>query len=357
MDYKNDWIKTRERFSAFWNNEIIDRCCVSVTAPKNGSNFIYEALPKKAEDKLKYWTDGEWILKRNLAYFENTCFYGDAFPQVTLNFGAAGSAGFFKNVRHQFEDTIWFFPFIKDYETDLLEFDPNSFLYRKTIDVAQYLVNESKGSFFVSTPDISGNIDSLAHMRGSDNILMDMMTDEDIVVEALKKIQDVRTKTSNEVFKIVTANNDGGSCIGWLNTWGEGKHDQMQCDLSVMISPQMFEEFAMPELKAQSAWLDHPLYHFDGIEQIRHLDMLLSIKKLEAIQWTCVEGQPSPLEFIPVLQKIQQAGKKIVMWIKPEELEPLMQQLSSKGLLLLLKASSEDEAKAIVHKAEKLTHE
>lgn len=261
-----------------------------------------------------------------------------------------GSKGFYNN-------TLWFYPFIKNLSKDTLDFDPESFLYRKTIDLAQYLVNESKGDFFVSMPDVNGNADVLAHLRGTENLMMDMYDEEEWVMKSLNILQDIWVKTLEEVYHIVKDNNDGGCTIGWLNTWAKGRHAQMQCDLSVMISTDMFSKYIMPELTAKSKWMDHSLYHFDGFEQTRHLDMLLSIEDLDVIQWTCVAGQPSPVEFIPVLKKIQDAGKKLLIMIKPDELAPLMENLSSKGLFLILSAPSEQDADEILKKAQKLTHE
>ena len=177
------------------------------------------------------------------------------------------------------------------------------------------------------------------------------------VQQALSKIQQVWLNAMQQMYEITSPNNEGGCTIGWLDTWSPGKHGQMQCDLSVMISPDMFHEFIMPELRSQTEWMDNALYHFDGVDQIKHLDALLSIEKLKMIQWTCVEGQPSPIEFIPILKKIQEAGKGLLIKIKKEELEPLMEELSSKGLYLQLTASTEEEAKSIIRKVESLTHD
>lgn len=356
MKYAKDWDKTKERFMGFWNLEIIDRCCISIVAPKN-KDLNFQVIPEKREDKIKFWTDGEWIAKRNRSTFENRYFCGDAFPKIPIDLGASGHAGYFKNARCQFEDTVWFFPFINDYSKDQIEFDEKGFLYQKTIELAKFLVNDSKGDYIVGMTDSSGNADALAHIRGSENLLMDLFDDEDSVKAALKKIQDVWLKTNETVYSIVKDNNDGGCCISWLSTWAPGRHAQIQSDMSVMISPDDYNKFILPELQAQTEWMDHSLYHFDGIEQIRHLNTLLSLPKLSAIQWTCVEGQPSPLEFIPVLKKIQAAGKSLILRVNPDELEPIMKQLSSKGLLLLVDADSPDEADRMLDLVTRLTHE
>lgn len=248
MDYRDNWEKSRDRLNAFMKGELLDRCCVSIVAPKKGRTNSVTPLPEKYEDKIRYWTDGELILKRYTSFFENTYFGGEAFPQIFPDLGAAGTAGFFKNIRCQFENTVWFFPFIEEWKENLMEFDSDSFLYKKTLELVRYFVDESKGRYFVSMPDLSGNADALAHMRGSEKLLMDMLTNTDAVHKAMGKIFEVWKKASGEVFDIVRDNNDGGSCIGWLDTWSAGRHDQLQCDLSVMISPQLFDEFIIPEL-------------------------------------------------------------------------------------------------------------
>ena len=59
-----------------------------------------------------------------------------------------------------------------------------------------------------------------------------------------------------------------------------------------MISPKLFEELVMYELETQSQWLDYALYHLDGEQQVKHLDRILSVKGINAVQWTNVAGQP-----------------------------------------------------------------
>ena len=160
-----------------------------------------------------------------------------------------------------------------------------------------------------------------------------------------------------DVRNITKDNNQGGGCVGWLSTWAPGYHAQMQCDLSVMISNSMFKEFILPELQTQCDMLEYPLYHFDGIEQLRHLDDLLSIPNLKTIQWTQVVGQPPVTDFIPALQKIQAAGKNLHIAVDSRQIRPLMENLSSKGLYLTTWANSKDEADTIVKDVTRWTHD
>ena len=88
-----------------------------------------------------------------------------------------------------------------------------------------------------------------------------------------------------------------------------------------------------------------------------HLDDLLSIPRLNAIQWTGVTGQPPPSHFIPELQKSQAAGKGLVINTSADQIEPLMTNLSSKGLFLKIYVGSKDEAEYAFKLIEKLTRE
>lgn len=364
MKFKDDWSKAKERLTAFWENELIDRCCLSVVAPRDGAVYEEPVLPESMEDKIKWWSDMDVRVKLARTHIEKTYYGGEAFPQAFTYFGAAGHAGFFKGANFGIGDikdsghgNLWFFPRLQDRSTKPLEFDPDALLFTKTIELAKALVEDSGGDYFVSQPDISGNVDALAHLRGSDTVLMDMMTEKEAVHTDLEKIQAAWLLASERVYQITRENNEGGQTIGWMNTWARGRHAQLQSDISVMISPDLFDEFVLPELKEQSAWMDRALYHFDGADQTKHLDKLLSIDTLHAIQWTNVEGQREPMYFIDTLKKIQSAGKGLLMLVKPEWIEPLMKELSSKGLYLVTAAPTEELANDMIKMVSKLTRE
>jgi|LSQX01.1.fsa_nt_gb hypothetical protein len=355
MKYIEDWDKRKERHTAFWHGELLDRCLCSVTSVRDGGAFGHFPLPDTEEKRRKWWTDADSILERNLNWFENTYYAGDSLPILIHDLGPAGHAGYFKNVRLRFDGTIWFEADIEDYNE--LTFDPDSFLYKKTVSLAKKYVEVAKGDFIVSMPDAVGALDALSHLRRPENLLMDMVERPDEVKIGLEKVQCVWEKVYTEMYDIVLDNNDGGSSVGWLNTWAPGRLGQLQCDLSVMISPKLFEEFVLYELETQSQWLDYALYHLDGEEQVKHLDLILSVKDINAIQWTNVAGQPGPTHYIPVFKRIQEAGKGLILHVTPDEIPTIMENLSSRGLYLLTWTNTQDEADDLVKAIEKMTHD
>ena len=353
MRYKSDWDMAKKRFEAFWNRDIVDRCCVSVKAVGKFDDPLGHLEAEEA--RVRKWTDPELIIRRSRLQMEHTYYGGEAFPAIFVNLGASGHAGYFKGEKHYLENSVWFFPSLTD--PNALEFDENSFMYRKTLELTKAYVEDSRGDYMVSMPDNSGNIDALSHLMGPEELLPAMIEDPEAVQGALRKIQKVYERIHREAFELIRHVNEGGSCIDWLSTWAPGFHAQMQSDASVMISNPMFKEFIVPELRAQCDLLEYPLYHFDGIEQIRHLDDLLALPNLRAIQWTQVAGQPPCTEFFPELKKIQAAGKNLVIIVQPEQIEPIMENLSSRGLLLVTYVPTKEDADAVIRKVSRLTHE
>ena len=360
MFYNSNWEKTKERFDAFWHQEMIDRCCIAISVPEE-SHRLYNSSSIKYNESDRF--DAEYLLKQSLEDFENTYFAGDAFALLRYDLGPSGHAGFFKNAKLRFHADAngkihtWYEPSILDWKTDQIEFDENSFLYNVFIEGTEYLAVEAKGRFVIAMPDSSGNIDALAYLRGNENLMMDLIEAENDVIRALETIQKVWLDTTEWFHQKVTANNDGGNCISWLSTYAKGRHQQIQCDESVMFSSEMFDKFAVPEIKAKIDWADHSLYHFDGIEQIRHLDSLLGMKDLSAIQWTPVTGQPGAENYLPELKKIQAAGKSLVLHVNVDNIAFFLDHLSSKGLFLISYTDSKEAADYMVKTAEKRSKE
>ena len=90
----------------------------------------------------------------------------------------------------------------------------------------------------------------------------------------------------------------------WLSAWSPGRWYPTSCDFVALVSPQMFDEFILPDIIAEVEWLDQSLYHLDGPDAIVHLDSLLNIPKLGGIQWGPGAASSSMLHWIPLLKRI-----------------------------------------------------
>jgi hypothetical protein len=118
-----------------------------------------------------------------------------------------------------------------------------------------------------------------------------------------------------------------------------------------MISPAMFRRFVAPALTEQCGWVDNALYHLDGTQALPHLDALLSIDTLKAIEWTPQAGIPqggSP-EWYSLYRKIRAAGKSVqAVSVAYDEVEPLIDAVGGEGMLINTWAPTESAARALL---------
>lgn len=354
MEYIKDFAKIQTRLDLLLHGEILDRCCVAVTAPKDPKN-PYVNRPEGSES---WYMDGERILARNLERLDKMYFAGDALPMVFPYFGTGGHAKYFNDdvdVVYA-PDTIWIHPYLESC-ADLRPADlSRSRFFAREMEIMRYLASESRGRYLLGMPDNCGSYDALAQLRGNEPLLMDFLDEPEAVKRAARLCVDCLKESCEAMFETVRGSCMGGSVHGWMNLLSKGKIMQLQCDLAVMLSPDMFGEFIMEELRSTMDFLDNGVYHIDGREQVRHLDHLLSEPRINMCQWVSVAGQPPLIENVPTLRRIQQAGKGLVIQLSKAEIKSLMQAISPKGVILLVSdADSPEEADDIVRYVERAT--
>lgn len=359
MKYKEDIDKVKERLYAFWDREVIDRACISVVAPKKKGDHISmfhnpQQMQDRPEELRKYWEDPETIYQNNIARLERTFLGGETLPVVFQNYGTSGHCNYMGAKPVYGNDTIWFDPVWEDLEDARTAYTET--LLKKHLEIAQYLTDRAEDSYFVGMPDSTGTLDAIGHLYGTENVLMDMLTEPELLKEAIRLVNDCWIST-NEKFYEISEKLNGGGVHAWMHLMAPGRLTHMQCDMSVMFSPDMYREFAVPELQQQMEWLEYPVYHFDGIEQEKHLDYILSFEKLKAIQWTHVAGQPSASHYMPVLRRIQAAGKGLIIMAPPTDVPLLLEGLSAKGLYIHTETQTQEEAEALIRYTEKNSRE
>lgn len=332
MFYNDHYDELKERMMAYWNRDAVDRCSAAVVVARPDNKDFGD---------INFYFDAEKADKMHRQRFESYDYLWEAIPTLWPYFGTAGIAEYAGSEPEYTPRTTWFHPCLDEPDASQIYYKKPEAFERQKAAIAK-MIELSRNDYAVTVSDNCGIADALAAMRGSDNLLMDMLTDEDFVLEGIQKLLPIYKETQEQLFDLVKENNEG-SILAWMHLWAPKRCAQLQCDLSVMISPAMYEKFIMPELEELTAFLDYPVYHFDGQEQIRHLDYLLSLNKLKAIQWTPVTGQPKTSNFIGELQRIQKAGKNLILFPEVNEVEYLLDNLSSRGLHLLCRAANKEE--------------
>jgi len=360
MYYKDDWDKAKARFLAFWDREMVDRCCLAVTAPRQGARPPSpEPTPRTEAELIRYWLDPEDNLRRMLARFERTYYGGEAYPATTMCVGASAMAAFYGSRVEYRPETAWFHPAIEDLGAFSWSVDATCPLYRATFDSARYFVQECRGRYLVGLPELGSATDDLSLLRGMQPLVFDMLDQPEAVERGIGALVDTWCRAHRELYEIARPANDGGCPIPWMQTWAPGPHYQMSCDFSAVLSPAMFRRFILPEIRGYLKVNAYSVYHWDGPDALKHLDALLELDDLKAIQWTAGEGQASAASprWIPYYRRIQAAGKCLILpFAEVGEVESLLTALSSRGLLLAMWASGEEEARHLLRQAARWTH-
>ncbi|NOZ19757.1 MAG: hypothetical protein GXP25_01575 [Planctomycetes bacterium] len=343
LAYKHNWPEARRRIEAFWNREIIDRPCLSVPAPEKRARPV----PPPKDFKTK-WTDPDYVAERYDASHEATYFGGEAVPNTSLMVGYCLSYG---APIHYAEQTIWQEPIIRSWDPppDLVV-DENDPGLQQVEKVVARCLEVSAGKWMTSFPNIHQPNDHVAVLRGSAEFCMDMIDHPDELKRCMRRVLDNWFVVYERIGAMLTKQQEG--MVTWLPVWCPWpRHKTLQSDISCAISPAMFEEFIAPELEEMCDYLDGVIYHLDGPDALQHLDRLLSIDGIHAIQWTPGAGKPEGLAWLDLYRRIQAAGKGIVISLKYDEVETAVRELKPEGLFILTSAPSPDAAEALLDKA------
>ena len=107
----------------------------------------------------------------------------------------------------------------------------------------------------------------------------------------------------------------------------------VSCDFICMISPAMFAETILPSIEWETRRLHRSIFHLDGPGALKHLDALLAIPQLDAIQWTYGAGAGKAGDWIDVYRHVQQAGKSVEVQAGDlDDARAVMAQLRPEGI-------------------------
>ena len=354
MKWKPNWAVTKKHMVDFWNHKGLALWMRGPADKPIGSL----AGPTDSPDQEFIWTNPA----RRLQTWESEgpkYFWGsDAFPFFETHIGP-GSLGSFLGAKCNFApDTVWYEPCIHDPENHPpLKFDPENHWFKVHMDLIQAGIKNANGRYLVALPDLIENIDTLAALRGTEEMLFDLLERPEWVHRSLAEINQAFFQAFDIMFNAVKdlPESDGGNVFGPFAVWGPGKTAKVQADFSAMISAPMFKEFVVPYLSEQCKWLDYSLYHLDGTTALQHMDALLSIESLRAIEWTPQAGIEGGghARWFDIYRQIKKAGKCVqAIQVMPDEVVPLIDAVGPEGLYIIGNAPDQKTAERVMKDCE-----
>lgn len=312
-------------------------------------------------DPEDQYLNAEKLVARYRFFCAQHEFLGESFPNLNIDLGPGSLAAYLGCDLGFSEDTIWTIPCWEDLDSaPALRFDPEQPWFRRHLQLAKDCVRLAHGDFLVAMPDLMENLDALASLRGSTDLLMETLDEPELVARRLQELSDVYYEYYDRFHEVI-CDTDGSNAYTVFQIWGPGKTVKLQCDISAMLSPAAFREFAVPYLRAQAEQADCVLYHLDGKDAIRHLDAVLEIDGIDALQWTSGDTGPDGTDpqWDEIYEKALRAGKSI--WVKVysgewndwvRNTDRLVQKFGSHSLFLHYPEMSHDQAAALLEYAQ-----
>ncbi len=316
LAHKPQWDESKARFAAWWNRTSLGRPLIHAIVPRQTRLAPSESAPKREAmpvDRVYLDVEANVLWFRNM--LNGTRFLGEALPSMDLNLGP-GSMALYLGSEPDFQpDTIWFSDVVEDWETHpALHYDPNNKWWIMHQAMIRRAVELANGEFLVCIPDLVESIDILAALRGPQPFCYDLIDKPDEIKLRLAQMENLYFKYYDPLYDLAKTP-DGGVAYTAFAIWGPGKTAKVQCDFSALMSPSQFSEFMIPSLERQCAALDFSLYHLDGVDAVKHLDTILAVEELDALQWTPGAGKPDCGSecWYPIYDKVKKAEKSL--WI------------------------------------------
>lgn len=338
LKYKPDFEIAMKRIYAWYNQQMIDRPPIRFTAHNadfSGAKTLGERTWPSLKDK---WFDTEFQIDFFIASLENKKFYAETFPVYWPNLGPEVFSAFYGAPLEYQEVTSYSVPIVRDWEDiSKIKLDMNNEYFRKIEEMTRVGIEKGKGLFMTGYTDIHPGVDCAASWRDPQEFCIDLLTEP----EKAKELIEIACVDFQNVFdyfdNILKANKQ--LSVTWMGVPSFGKMHIPSCDFSSLISKEHFEEFCLHVTQREVKTMTHNVYHVDGKGVAKNIDKLLEIPEINAIQWVQGMGDDLPiLQWMPLIKKIQDAGKSVVVDLQLSELDEFIANMKPEGLLLCITA-------------------
>jgi hypothetical protein len=341
LEKKPDFEKCMKRIYAWFEQEITDRIPIRFSAHNaeyNEARMLEGRYWKNLRDR---WWDTEYQLDLFENQLGNSVYNAETFPVFWPNLGPEVYTAFYGVELIYKEVTSYAVPVIKEWaQIEKLRLDYNNKYLRKIEEMTYAALERCSGKFMVGYTDFHPGLDCAAAFRDAQQLCIDLLLEPDKV----KQLIDVSSRDFHNVFDHFDSilKNHNQLSVTWMGIPSFGKMHIPGCDLGTLISPEQFEEFVLPVLKNEVKTMTQNIFHLDGTGVAKHLNMILKIPEITAIQWVQGMGKDMPiLQWVPLIKKIQSAGKSVVVDLQVSEIASFMNEVSPKGILLCIAADSE----------------
>lgn len=341
MLYCENWEQIQKRYIEFWARENHDRPLLNIQVRKDNSGEPPVSMHASYQER---WMDTDYILRKANWSMQNTLYLAEAFPALNPDLGPDWFAAGYGIELEYGDRTSWAKHILTDEDVENYQgwqLDMQNKYYTKMDEILKAALEDGKDKYLVGITDIHPGADCLVSLRGPQELCLDVYDNPDFISRATFDILPDFQKVYDHQYEQVRKYQKGTTC--WMPLWHPGKFYVPSCDFSCMISEQQYEDMIVGEIEKEVEFLDASMYHLDGPDALRHLDRILKIPGLNGVQWVYGAGQPTASHWIPVIKKIQEAGKCVLVDVKAHELEKMLSEIKPEGVCYFVSEIRDEE--------------
>ncbi|MCK9618666.1 MAG: hypothetical protein M0R21_12630 [Lentimicrobiaceae bacterium] len=347
LEQKPDFEQCMKRIYAWYSQEMIDRVPIRFAA-HNAEYSASHLLKDKSWATLKdRWWDTDYQIELFEYQLKHSVFNAETFPIFWPNLGPEVYTAFYGVELEYKEVTSYSISNLKDWsQMDDIKLDFNNPYFRKIEEMTYAALERCSGKYLVGYTDLHPGLDCAAAFRDPQQLCIDFLLEP----EGVKKLIDLASRDFHRIFDHFDAilKKHNQPSVTWMGIPSFGKMHIPSCDFSTMISPEQFEEFILSVIQSEVKPMTHNIFHLDGKGVANHVDHILAMPEINAIQWVQGVGDDLPiLQWVPFIRKIQAAGKSIVVDVQLHELEDFISVMDPKGLLLCIAADEKIQPEII----------
>ncbi len=338
---KPDFAQAMGRIDAWFAHELLDRPPVRFSE----HNAEYSGGPALAgrswPDLKSRWFDAEFQVDQFIQSLRHRTFHGETFPVFWPNLGPNVYAAFHGAELDYGEVTSWVRHCVEEWsDIPKLQFSRDNSYFRKIEGMTRLALEKCAGRYLVGYTDLHGSLDCAADWRNPQQLCLDLADCPEKVHELVRLADESFLPVYDHYDALLKAH--GHLSVTWMAIPSTGKMHIPSCDFTNMVSEQVFDEFYLPSLLREVKHMTHNVFHLDGKGMLRHLNRLLEIPEIQAIQWVQGVGDDAPiLQWLPVIKRIQSVGKGVIVDLQLAELEPFMEAMNPRGLYLCIPAAED----------------
>lgn len=345
--------EARERIAAFWKNSSLGRPALYIVA--NNPSYKEEIIDFGKLSRKELDLTPEWHIGRIKSFLNSRIFLAEAMPAATIMVGTdvTNSAVLIGGDYDYIYEEAIITPDENVLKNPIPSFSKEHFLVRELEKCYYAVEKEIKNKAFLNTPMTLDALTTISMILSPLKLCRMLIEDPNRIKKWTKDITEMYLEFYDYFYDILKKLGYGESS-SWLQIMAEGKLEHIRCDFSVMISPAMFDEFAIPDLNTICEHMDYTMFNMDSVCMTRFIGSLRRIKRLNGINWNPEPKEASIGKWIETLRYIK--DKNFCLQLQCSSVDEAVfatKELGPDGLMLVLpNFSSIEEAETAIKRIE-----